>query len=461
MVTPKIRRIVQTRSELIRRVIPLVEEALDKRDRLTCIEKLQESRDYYQGDDVAWTKRLRLKTASDYREILERLNMQCHTLAVLKPSMVLHMARIVLFASPENICGDRFIVTDILDKSTPVYEAIDIYTKTHVAIKVLKASLTAVEEIKLTRLASSLSPTFVKLIAVEPAPDVPRETEHQSSLALVMERCGNSLFSLVATMSEQNTPCTKEMFRLIFLPVCRALSTLHAAGILHCDLKMDNILFNNSEARIIDMGLAIKTGSRSNRGTLFTMGHIPPEIALTGKDKLLLYESADIFALGVTMLRVALPSAGELFSSTTKASYDRGRRRIAKYIRRISEEVSLSLANFIIPLLDFDPEKRPSAQNLACDTFLLGLEPYDPDSICLPCFDFCAEFCGSNVGQATDRYRTIAEVEGPSSLDIGQFIKNVPEALDFSTQYCCLAELQDYFSRALPFHDEEKYFCAN
>ena len=466
MVTPKIRRIVQTRSELIRRIIPLTVVALKARENMTCLERLIESRNYYQEKGLPPSPRC-LQTAADYREILEQLNSYSHRGASgsLAPSFVLQMARIILFSSPENICGDRYIVTEVLDKDTPVYEAIDIYTKTHVAIKVLGPHLSSTEEIKLTRLASEISNTFIKFIALEPAPFVEPRSEnkvfrHQSSLAIVMERCGTSLFTLMGNMQSANTPCPIGMFRSIFLPVCRALEKLHERGILHCDIKMDNILFNNGEPRIIDMGLAMLTGSKSNRGTLFTVGHIPPELAFLAKDKIVLYESADIFALGVTMLRVALPSAGELFGTTTKASYDRGRARIAKYLKRICEESSLELANFILPLLDFDPTKRPSAKSLANDPFLLGLpvHPAESSGLCFPCFEFCADYCDSSLEDATPLFRAVTEVDGPASIDIGQFLRNVPDSPDLVVQYCCLIEHQDYFSECLPFHEETKYY---
>ena len=461
MISKKTRKIVQLRAELIRRLIPLVIEATEARVKLSCVERLEESRDYAETKP----KDQALETSTDYINILEKMNMLSlgGTAANrMKPSFVLHMARVVLFASPEHICGDRYIVTEILDKDTPVYEAVDVFTKSHVAIKVLRPGHSTIEEIKLTRLASGLSSTFIKFIAVETAPADSRKPGLQNRLALVLERCSNSLFSLNNQMAESKNPCPVELFRAIFLPVCRALKLLHEAGFMHCDLKMDNILFNNSESRIIDFGLAMQIGSDSRRGSLFTIGHIPPELAFSGKDSLSLYPSADIFALGVTMLRVALPSAGELFGTTTKASYDRGRTRIAKYLRRISDDVSTELANFILPLLDYNPDCRPSAAELASSPFLLGGWPSAldnrPGTVCLPCFDFCTDYCES-APEALERFMRIGTVEEPATLDVASFLRNVPDTPDLVTQYCCLVENQVVFEQPASFFPETKYFC--
>lgn len=460
LISKKTRRIVQVRAELIRRLVPLVIEATDALSGLTCLERLEESRDYFQSQKDSKTYYC-LETTQDYIAILEKMNVMSlggTSNTKMKPSFVLHMARIVLFASPEHICGDRYIITEILDKDTPVYEAVDIFTKSHVAIKVLRPGHSSIEEIKFTRLASQLSSTFIKFIAVEAAPIDSHKPGLQNRLALVMERCSNSLFTLNNQMADAKSHCPVEMFRAIFLPICRALKLMHAAGIMHCDIKMDNILFNNSESRIIDFGLAMEIGDKTRRGSLFTIGHIPPELTITSKDKNILHPSADIFALGVTMLRVALPMAGELFGTTTKASYDRGRLRIAKYLRRISDEVSTELANFILPLLDFNPNGRPSAAVLAQSPFLLGTGTSPTSTICLPCFDFCADYCDSSH-EALDRYRLLSTVENPAALDVSSFLHNVPESPDLVTQYCCLVENQVVFETPAPFHQETKYFC--
>lgn len=465
MISKKTRKVVQVRAELIRRLIPLVIEATEARVNLTCVERLEESRDYAETKTHKASEMSSLQTSTDYLKILEKMNMLSlggTAETQMKPSFVLHMARIVLFASPQHICGDRYIITEILDQDTPVYEAVDVFTKSHVAIKVLRPGHSSMEEIKLTRLASGLSSTFIKFIAVETAPVDSNKPGPQNRLALVLERCSNSLFSLNNQMAESKNTCPVEMFRAIFLPVCRALKLLHAAGFLHCDLKMDNILFNNSESRIIDFGLAMQIGSDSRRGSLFTIGHIPPELAFSNKDTLVLYPSADIFALGVTMLRVALPSAGELFGTTTKASYDRGRIRIAKYLRRISDEVSTEMANFILPLLDYNPDGRPSAADLASSPFLLGIEPLKenlpPGPVCVPCFDCCTDYCESTP-EALERFMRIGTVEEPATLDVASFLRNVPDTPDLITQYCCLVENQMVFEQPAPFFPETKYFC--
>jgi hypothetical protein len=426
------KKIIRLRREVLERLTLLVENALARRDAMTCLERSEESKAYYEdGDGKPPT--IVLRSFADWCDLLAKINVIIGGMD-LAPSMVLSMARKILFATVPGICGDRYLLTETLDRDTPVYEALDLFTKTTVAIKVLGRGLESREEINLTRLASQLSNVFVKYIAVEPTLSDGREPR----LALVLERCGNSLFSLNNKMFGRSIPCPRELFCNIFLPVCRGLAVLHGAGIMHCDIKLDNILFNNGESRIIDMGLASHIGLKTRRGSLFTVGHVPPEIACTQRDKIMLHPSADIFALGITMLRMALPRAGEIFSSSTKACYDKGRVKIAKYLLLLSRESSQEMAQFIMPLLEYNPEKRPTASELCASNFLNGFPENETIRSCMPCFDVCASEVGIDQ-EIIDRYHVLGKAMG-SEIDINLFLENDPESESSFYPYCGLVE---------------------
>lgn len=427
------KKIIRLRREVLERLTLLVDNALAKRDTMTCLERSEESKAYYENRD-AQPPTIVLRSFADWCELLVKINTIRQDSINLAPSMVLSMARKILFATVPGICGDRYLLTDTLDRDTPVYEALDLFTKTTVAIKVLGRGLESREEICLTRLASQLSNVFVKYIAVEPTFSDGREPR----LALVLERCGNSLFSLNNNMFSRSIPCPREMFCNIFLPVCRGLADLHSIGIMHCDIKLDNILFNNGESRIIDMGLASHIGLKTRRGSLFTIGHVPPEIACTQRDKIVLHPSADIFALGITMLRMALPRANEIFSNNTKACYDKGRVKIAKYLLLLSRESSLEMAQFIMPLLEYNPKKRPTAKELCASNFLNGFPNNETIRSCMPCFDVCASEIGIDQ-ELVDKYHVLGKAMG-SEIDISLFLENDPVCESSFYPYCGLVE---------------------
>jgi calcium-dependent protein kinase len=77
-------------------------------------------------------------------------------------------------------------------------------------------------------------------------------------LYIVMELCGGrDLYS--------RDPYTEDEARRIMVQLCQAIAYLHLKGIVHRDLKYENIMFAddspNSEVKLIDFGLSQKFAS--------------------------------------------------------------------------------------------------------------------------------------------------------------------------------------------------------
>lgn len=103
-----------------------------------------------------------------------------------------------------------------------------------------------------------------------------------------------------------------EYLQPLFLPLNRgevaqfmrslagAVGELHAAGLVHCDLKPGNVLLRrNGEPVLIDLGLVRRIGERTREG-VGTMDFAAPEQLLKGEAT----ERSDVFALG-KILRAA------------------------------------------------------------------------------------------------------------------------------------------------------------
>jgi len=84
----------------------------------------------------------------------------------------------------------------------------------------------------------------------------------------------------------------------ILVQVCDALSAAHAAGVIHRDLKPQNILVNDQrEVRVIDFGLAMTVYTRGMTATGMILGtpeYMAPEQVQGG----LVDHRSDIYALG-------------------------------------------------------------------------------------------------------------------------------------------------------------------
>ncbi len=113
----------------------------------------------------------------------------------------------------------------------------------------------------------------------------------------------------------------------ILRDVCQGLSLLHAANIIHRDLKNDNIMVKinkNSiaKASIIDLGLAIDTRNPGKFGELHAQTHppygAPPEAFKDCPPEILFQPSYDIYELGLLIPQIMFSGIAEsiLFGGT-------------------------------------------------------------------------------------------------------------------------------------------------
>ena len=90
-----------------------------------------------------------------------------------------------------------------------------------------------------------------------------------------------------------------EQVRSIALDVCDALYVLHSKGLVHRDVKPENVILDGSRSVLIDYNTVREVAEEKEQSTdtriLGTMGYAPPEqYGLSQTDR-----TADIFALGV------------------------------------------------------------------------------------------------------------------------------------------------------------------
>ena len=112
---------------------------------------------------------------------------------------------------------------------------------------------------------------------------------------LVMEYVtGGSLADIISTRGHL---AWQEAVELL-VPVCGALSFAHGEGILHRDIKPDNILLTHGGAKLGDFGIAAIRAATST-STAFTLAHTPPETFAGGSDQR--DERADVYSLVSTL----------------------------------------------------------------------------------------------------------------------------------------------------------------
>jgi eukaryotic-like serine/threonine-protein kinase len=164
--------------------------------------------------------------------------------------------------------------------------------------------------------------------------------------------------------------------------VARALCAAHAAGILHRDMKPENIMLGkDGVVKILDFGLARHEGpvapepnSMGSSGTISgtlsgTLLYMPPEI-LRGE---MATSASDVFSLGVLIYELTSgrhPFAGETALDVFEAIECRPVSAVSSVRAGIPEHVD----RLILRMLDRNPAGRPSAGEV-CGVLEKKLDP--------------------------------------------------------------------------------------
>jgi serine/threonine protein kinase len=143
--------------------------------------------------------------------------------------------------------------------------------------------------------------------------------------------------------------------------LAESLSAIHAAGVVHCDLKPSNVLLSPDGPRVIDFGISCAAGpgmstvSAAGAGWVTgSSGFMSPEQALGGE----IGPPSDIFSLGAVLS----------FATTGRGPFGRGSRPEVAYRlvygRPDLGEIPAGLRPLVERCLAKDPVQRPTADEV-------------------------------------------------------------------------------------------------
>ena len=238
-----------------------------------------------------------------------------------------------------------------------VYKAFDPELEIHIALKVLKPQFAGDEtfEQRFRREAATAAklrhPNIIKIYSVG------RSGE---AVYFAMDYYPGGL----AERLEVSATLPEEFVARVGVDVAQALGYAHREGVIHRDIKVDNILFDaHGNAVVADFGIARALSGYSNQtGTNMVVGtpqYFAPEQARAKQ----LDGRADIYSLGVTLYRAAtgrLPFEGDDW-------YEIARQHVEEPPpppRSINPDISPAFEAAILHCLQKAPDDRPATGEL-------------------------------------------------------------------------------------------------
>ncbi|EFO26595.2 WEE protein kinase [Loa loa] len=142
---------------------------------------------------------------------------------------------------------------------------------------------------------------------------------------------------------------------LFFGDIALAVRYLHSHELLHLDIKPQNIMVSfDGICKLGDFSLIvdIQKDSREEEGD---GKYLAPEVLQSGARK-----PSDIFSLGMTMVDICtdleLPTTGDLWQGF----------RFKRIYHEFIKDVPPALLDIVLLLLETDPSKRPTAEEICC-----------------------------------------------------------------------------------------------
>jgi serine/threonine protein kinase len=151
-------------------------------------------------------------------------------------------------------------------------------------------------------------------------------------------------------------PLSIEQALQIGRQICQALQAAHRAGVVHRDLKPQNVWITESgDVKLLDFGLARAAGLArltAQSTVLGTPGYVAPEILSgAGADP-----RSDLYSLGATLFEMVTGQRAFPYADPYRVM--RGQRQPPPSAKKLRSDVPGALDALIARAMDPDPEQR-------------------------------------------------------------------------------------------------------
>lgn len=247
-----------------------------------------------------------------------------------------------------------------------VYWGIDLRSGFPVAIKELK-----IRHFKNQIIRENFKKVETQLYLYLKHPNIPKlvdfiDMHEREQLYIVMEFIQGK--SLEQYIYEEIGLIPEHKALPLFLEILETVAYLHQNGILHLDIKSNNIMIQpNGRIKLIDLGIASRMSDASNSTGFGTPSYMPPEQS----EKSHCGQYTDIFALGILlfeMLTGTVPFTGQKPSEIQQKIKYAPTPKMRDFYPLINSDLQLIVERALA--------KEPSMRYQSCEEFSKSIKDY-------------------------------------------------------------------------------------
>ena len=247
-----------------------------------------------------------------------------------------------------------------------VYWGIDLRSGYPVAIKELK-----IRHFKNQIIREKFKKVETQLYLYMDHPNIPRlvdfiDMHEQEQLYIVMEYIEG--ISLEKYIYEDIGLIPEQKALPMFLDILDTVAYLHRNGILHLDIKSNNVMIQpNGKIKLIDLGISSRMSEASESTGFGTPAYMPPEQAEKGKCG----QYTDIFSLGIMlfeMLTGTVPFTGQKTSEIRQKIKYQPTPKMKDYYPPINSDLQAIVERALA--------KEPMLRYQTCEEFANSISDY-------------------------------------------------------------------------------------